>query len=416
MKIQGCINFFHFTTLHSLSLPIPNLLRHSAPLDVQHWPPLHHTVPHIGALLTACHPVLCFVRSWVSSFLHCAIFTCLTEFRRFAVANQENTARASLQLKTLVRTMGGVAACEGVEASTLPRALDSLSEICGQIANKRQQVVFFLDYDGTLSPIVADPNAAYIPAATRSVLELLSRRFPTTIVTGRAVPKVKSFLGLDGLMYAGSHGFDIDAPPLAPLSVGSKYLPALAAFKSELTSASTAAPGCAIEDNRFSVSVHYRHVSPSCLPQLRSAVDEAVNKLGLRIHQGKMVWEIRPQFDWHKGKAVMYILKQLGMDNDRYFPIYIGDDVTDEDAFRSLGNEAGVGIVVYDSESAPLGKERPTLAALRLRSPDEVRDLLCRFANDETLVSLQTAPDTNGTPRAPTNNHATAAAAGSAAS
>lgn len=315
--------------------------------------------------------------------------------------------------------MGSAGAAEGVQARTLPRALEAVHELCAEIARKRQQVIFFLDYDGTLSPIVPNPEEARVPPATRAVVEQLSRRFPTAIVTGRAVSKVKSFLALDGLMFAGSHGFYIDAPPLPPHSVASEHLPALAAARTRLAVPAAAARGASIEDNNFSVSVHYRNVAPDALPPLRDAVESTVRDLGLRLHHGKMVWEIRPEFDWHKGRAVEYLLRQLAMDDDRYFPIYLGDDVTDEDAFRSLRAHQGLGVIVYDPDASQ-ATSRTTHAALRLGSPDEVRLFLDFFVRNEALPSGKptavpahtsiSTPDANGVAAAPGGTGAGAAA------
>merc|ERR1712224_439729 len=98
--------------------------------------------------------------------------------------------------------------------------------------------------------------------------------------------------------------------------------------------------GMLVEDNTFSLSVHYRNVAEEDRPMGEQAVEEVLStRPMLRKTDGKMVYELRPAVDWHKGKAVEWLLDVIKQDCPEgleFFPIYIGDDVTDEDAFRVM--------------------------------------------------------------------------------
>ncbi len=124
--------------------------------------------------------------------------------------------------------------------------------------------------------------------------------------------------------------------------------------------------GAIVEPKKYSVAVHFRLVDPADLPHVKAVVRGVLDAYpDLRQTDGKMVFELRPRLDWDKGKAIEWLLQALGLDGPDVVPIYIGDDTTDEDAFRALAGR-GVGILVADSP-------RPTAAGYRLRSPAEVQ-------------------------------------------
>lgn len=264
----------------------------------------------------------------------------------------------------------------------LPSAMDALSDLVADAIRDRRRIVFFLDYDGTLSPIVEDPDTAYIPDRTREALALVAERFTTAIVSGRSKQKIMSMVNMQQLIYAGSHGFDIEGPN-GSIShrVATEWLPSLNNAKEKLQKLVPAFPGSSVEDNWLSVSFHYRKCAPTRIPDAQARVDELAKELGLVRTKGKMVYELRPVFDWHKGKAVEYLLDTLNMGPD-VLPIYIGDDVTDEDAFKVLRGR-GISVIVADS-SVP----RDTHADMRLDDPYEVQRFLMHFAKDESLTPL----------------------------
>merc|ERR1712070_1268883 len=163
--------------------------------------------------------------------------------------------------------------------------------------------------------------------------------------------------------------------------VAKDVLPSLQDIKAELEvyllEGETAIQGSSIEDNKYSVSVHYRNVvSPENVGALYRAVSQIKEKFPmLKLSTGKKVLEIKPDIMWNKGKAMKWVLEALGLlHRDDVCTIYIGDDVTDEDAFEVFAEDKedifGLGIVVTD-------ENKVTGAEYSLRNPNEVADFLC---------------------------------------
>jgi trehalose-phosphatase len=235
----------------------------------------------------------------------------------------------------------------------------------------------FLDYDGTLTPIVDDPAQAVMADAMRATAAQAAEHHTVTIVSGRDLSDLKARVGLENLYYAGSHGFDIAGPAGwgQSLQRGEEFLPELDRVEAELRSALDGIAGHAVERKRFSIAVHYRRVGEADLRGLEAALDRVLDgHPRLRKGHGKKVFQIQPGIEWDKGHAVRWLLAQLGLDRSDVVPLYIGDDLTDEDAFRALG-ERGVGIAVRNGS-------RPSAAQYSLADPDDVRRFL------ELLVDL----------------------------
>ncbi len=242
----------------------------------------------------------------------------------------------------------------------LPSALSHVQEIAG----RGDQLAVFLDYDGTLTPIVSRPEKAVLLDSTRTILRTLSAKIPVAILSGRELKDVRKRVDIDGMVYAGSHGFDIAGPHGLRRQEAKEFLPALDAAEKEIREKLAGIPGALIERKCFSIAAHYRNVNESDFPKLERAVREvAVRHQELRMIDGKKVYELLPNIDWDKGKAVLWLLEHLGL--ERANPIYIGDDRTDEDAFRALEHR-GVGILVSE-------EPRATAASYFLRNPSEVK-------------------------------------------
>lgn len=249
--------------------------------------------------------------------------------------------------------------------ASLPSALEHLDRIEHRLA--RRTPALFLDYDGTLTPIVARPELATLNSLTRQLLDLLATHMPVAIVSGRDRADVERLVGLPQLAYVGSHGFDISCPNGIGKRCdrGEPFLPALDAAESDLRSAMGDLPGVLIERKRFSIAVHYRAVEDRNLSFVAQAVGAAAtHQPNLKITSGKKVYDIRPAIDWHKGKAIRDLFDTLGLNFQSHVPIFVGDDETDEDGFRTI-KSCGIGIVVAQ-------EPRPSSAAFRLESVDEV--------------------------------------------
>lgn len=231
----------------------------------------------------------------------------------------------------------------------------------------RREPAVFLDFDGTLAETVDHPDQATIDARARGAVEHLARVCPVAVVSGRDLEDVRRRVGIAGICYAGSHGFEIAGPDNLHHEhpQGILALPLLDAVAAELATLVGTIPGALLKRKRFSLAVHYCRVDPTDIPRIERAVSDSLRRHpGLRRSAGKMVIDLQPDVPWHKGAAVLWLLRTLNLTGPAVLPIYIGDDVTDEDAFRALADR-GIGIAV-------MHHSRPSAARYRLRNPHEV--------------------------------------------
>jgi len=214
----------------------------------------------------------------------------------------------------------------------------------------------FLDYDGTLTPIVNDPDKAILTEESRAVLRRVGTAYPVGVVSGRSCDKLQNFLQIEQMVIAGSHGLDIRMPDGRAMlhPIGEKARAPLQRVMEQLSSELADIPGYLTEDNVLCVSAHYRMVAPEQQPRVHAAVEAVLlNEPALKHKEGKMVHELRPAVDWAKGQAVEWLLDAFrdarAADAPGLIPLYIGDDVADEDAFRFVEAHGGVGIKVADT-------------------------------------------------------------------
>ncbi|KAJ3681869.1 hypothetical protein LUZ60_014442 [Juncus effusus] len=275
-----------------------------------------------------------------------------------------------------------------------PSALSSFEQIITYAKDKK--IALFLDYDGTLSPIVDNPDKAIMSNEMREAVRDVANYFPTAIISGRSRDKVFEFVKLTELYYAGSHGMDIMGPvrnsdsdsvlhhsnsirttdtqgkEMNLFQPASEFLPMIDEVYRTLVIKTKDIEGSTVENNKFCVSVHYRNVAV----EEYGAVDQCVKEVlkdypRLRLTHGRKVFEVRPTIDWNKGKAVEFLLDSLCLsDCNDVLPIYVGDDRTDEDAFKVLRDRnCGYGILV---SSVP----KDTDAFFSLKDPSEVMEFL----------------------------------------
>lgn len=213
---------------------------------------------------------------------------------------------------------------------------------------KRKRPVFFWDYDGTLTPIAAHPEDALLPPPVREKLLLLSSLAPVTIISGRDMVDVKALVGIDDIFYAGSHGFEIEGPGDENFSLpeGSEIISVVQEIIPLLKKKLQNFTGIQVESKKFAVAVHYRNAPGDAEKNIIETVQEVVSQFPqLKTGEGKKVLEIRSVIDWDKGKAMRWICDKLELNRAGFYHFYVGDDVTDEDAFRALP-EQGMGILV----------------------------------------------------------------------
>jgi trehalose 6-phosphate phosphatase len=262
------------------------------------------------------------------------------------------------------------------EIGDLPHALERANELESHVSGKRPAV--FLDYDGTLTPIVDRPEDAVISESMREAVSGLAERCVVCVVSGRDRKVVQELMGLDNLIVAGSHGFDIWSPDEGTIEheAGSDFADLVEWVESRLREEAGSIEGVIIEPKAASVAIHYRLVSEEERAYIKEVVDRmlAEHPDELKMTPGKMVYEVQPKIEWDKGRAVLYLLEVLGLDRDDVVPMYLGDDVTDEHAFEALGGR-GVGVFVGDVDD-PEVEGRTTAADYTLRSVDEVEKFL----------------------------------------
>jgi trehalose 6-phosphate phosphatase len=262
----------------------------------------------------------------------------------------------------------------------LPHALRDGEQLERRLASRRPAV--FLDYDGTLTPIVERPEDAVIAQSMREAVRGLAARCSVCVVSGRDRRVVQELMGIDDLIVAGSHGFDIWSPADGTLqhSAGSGFEPLIERVTERLRAEAGAIEGSLVEPKKASVALHYRRVAEAERPKVSAIVDGLLAEYAgeLKVTPGKMVFELQPKLDWDKGKAVLYLLQALDLDHEDVIPLYIGDDVTDEDAFEALADR-GIGIFVGRADD-PEVAGRDTHAAFVLDSTEEVERFLDRLA------------------------------------
>ncbi len=240
---------------------------------------------------------------------------------------------------------------------------------------RSNRIFLFFDYDGTLTPIVLRPELARIsPRVKNSIRQLRKNpKFIIAIISGRSLKNVKGMVGIKDLIYVGNHGLEIEEignKILKPKGHSTKDL--LNRIKRQLKKELRHIKGVIVEDKGCTLSVHFRMVNPQKKGLVKnifaSVVKPYVVSKKIRISAGKMVLEVRPGLDWDKGKAVQYLLRR----HKKALPVYLGDDVTDRDAFRAI---KGRGVSVF------VGKpEKPVKADYFLKSPIEVERFIKRLS------------------------------------
>jgi trehalose 6-phosphate phosphatase len=246
-------------------------------------------------------------------------------------------ARVSPVLRRMLESIGlALAGRAGARLATrlgLPVSRNTVLRLVRRLPDPKVPAVgerpaLFLDYDGVLTPIVARPEDAVISPGMRATVQALSRRCPVCVISGRDRTVVQRLMGIDDLIVAGSHGFDIWSPRLGtldhPEAAGSGKL--ISQASEHVRDRLEGVDGVLIEPKKVSVAVHYRLVAPAQQEKVTAAVRAVVGEFApsLKVTPGKDVYEIQPNLDWNKGRALQFLLTALGLDGSDVLPFYLG--------------------------------------------------------------------------------------------
>lgn len=202
-------------------------------------------------------------------------------------------------------------------------------------------LLVFSDFDGTLVPLRNDPHECQLDAEGQRLLSALAAQPDclVAVVSGRLLSDLRPRVGVPGIGYAGNHGLEIELPGQAfrePQAVQGR--PELARLVEALRPALADLPGAWVQDKELTLSVHYRLVAPEQVATVMERVEEvcqAVVRAGrFLLRSGKKVLELRPAVQWNKGSATQWIAERSGLPSPQQV-VYLGDDETDEDAFRA---------------------------------------------------------------------------------
>ncbi len=266
---------------------------------------------------------------------------------------------------------GFLAAASGPRSRFRPTTEAEFDAWLGDYLRARP-LALFLDYDGTLAPIVGRPEEAVIPDGTLEALRRCASRDDTdiTVVSGRSIVDIGARVGLDDITYAGNHGLEIHGPGVPDfVHTDVQHFQDRAEALAK-TLRALGVDGALVEEKGASLTFHYRQVPKPRWPDAIAQVEACISEAGFQARGALCAIEARPPIGWDKGHAVLHILRT------RYGPswsqhlrvIYAGDDSTDEDAFRSL---QGLGVSFRVG-----GAQGSTRATRRLPSPDAIYTLL----------------------------------------
>jgi trehalose-phosphatase len=205
--------------------------------------------------------------------------------------------------------------------------------------------IILMDFDGTLAEFNVDPDAVVLTPPRQSLLQTLSERadFSAGIVSGRRISDLRQRIpGDQSLFFAGLHGLEIEGPGLRfAHSAVALAAPAISLLAKDLRRAVKPLPGVFVEDKTYSVVLHVRGASKAdrmhATTRFNALAEPFLSDGTLRLQPGDSIFELLPNVDWAKGDAVRAIIRHVETDTkESVWPVYMGDDATDEDAFETL--------------------------------------------------------------------------------
>lgn len=232
-----------------------------------------------------------------------------------------------------------------------------------------QGAALFLDFDGTLVELAAAPDAISVPAEVAPLLKRLDAKLSGRIalISGRAISDLEKYLQCAGLAVSGSHGFELRLRDGSVAPLGRRL--DISDARERIRAFADTAPGLLVEEKPFGIALHYRQ-APEEEERSRALMAKLAGEGALVLQEGKMVLELRPR-GVDKGDALRAFMAEPDFAGAR--PIFVGDDMTDEDAFVAAAELGGAGVLV--------GPPRATAAQWRLESVPAVLDWLSRASH-----------------------------------
>lgn len=237
--------------------------------------------------------------------------------------------------------------------------------------------VLMLDFDGTLAPIVASHSDATMSSRLRILLHTLAKEFPLAIISGRSLLDLRKRVSVKNIAYAGSHGLEIQIGgrrASAPVKIPRRKIEAFARAKQVLKKTALRYPLVTFEKKRFGYALHYRKLgssrTPAFLREAKKAISAFVRSGYIKVINDIFTFDIMPNVHFTKEHAARLLFNKLKR-NARAVPVYIGDSLTDEDAFRAL----------HDGITIRVGNRRGSAARYYFKSRRPAYDFLLRLKN-----------------------------------
>jgi len=238
----------------------------------------------------------------------------------------------------------------------MKKLFDNISEIKMRI-EKKGGAVLLLDFDGVLSAIAKTPDEAFISNENIELVKKCVELFPVAVITGRTLEDIKKKMDIKDLFYIASHGLEWEEEGKYHVKpIPKETIAAINSAKERIRPLVSRYPGMILEDKSFMFALHYRIMKPELIDafikEATSILEPIVEQNNLRLDHNMKTFELRPDINWDKGDSAIfaekYFNKKVG---GKFIPIYIGDSLTDEDAFKAI-REHGITIRIGENKES----------------------------------------------------------------
>ena len=237
--------------------------------------------------------------------------------------------------------------------------------------------LILMDFDGTLAEFEIDPGAVTLSPSRQILLQTLAKRADLSagIVSGRRIADLRERVPSEPMLFLGGlHGLEIEGPGLRfAHNAVALAAPGISVLVKDLRRAVKPLAGVFVEDKTYAVALHVRGASKAdrmhAMTRFNALAEPLLSEGTLRLQPGDHVLELLPNIDWAKGDAVRAIMRHVEADSkETVWPVYIGDDATDEDAFEAIGSNGLTIAVTKRAAGAAFQLEDPTAVECFLKS------------------------------------------------